>query len=123
MPAIELRLDFDAARLRAFAKTSKDAGQVRRLLAFAAVYDGASRGEAAALGGMNRQIIRDWALRFNAEDPGGPIDRKAPGAKPKLTPEQLSSLIRLVENGLIPAIHEEDSGYQCTTTGIFGKMV
>jgi hypothetical protein len=63
---------------------------VRRLLALAAVYDGASRGESAALGGMDRQLLRDWALRFNAEGPGGLIDRKAPGARSKLTPEQLS---------------------------------
>jgi transposase len=105
MPAIALRQDFDAARLRALARASKDARQVRRLLALAAVYDGASRGEAAALGGMDRQLLRDWAVRFNAEGPDGLIDRKAPGARPKLTPEQLSTVVRLVEDGPIPAIH------------------
>ena len=105
MPAIALRQDFDAARLRALARSSKDARQVRRLLALAAVYDGASRAEAAALGGMDRQLLRDWALRFNAEGPGGLIDRKAPGARSKLTPEQLSAVVRLVEDGPIPAIH------------------
>ena len=105
MPAIALRQDFDAARLRALARASKDARQVRRLLALAAGYDGAGRGEAAALGGMDRQILRDWALRFNADGPDGLIDRKAPGAKSKLTPEQLSAVVRLVEDGPIPAIH------------------
>ena len=105
MPAIALRQDYDAAELRALARASKDARQVRRLLGLAAAYDGASRGEAAAVGGMDRQILRDWALRFNAEGPDGLIDRKAPGAKPKLTPEQLSSVLRLVEEGPIPAIH------------------
>jgi transposase len=105
MPAIALRQDYDAARLRALARSSKDARQVRRLLALAAVYDGASRAEAAALGGMDRQLLRDWALRFNAGGPGGLIDRKAPGARPKLTPEQLASVVRLVEDGPIPAIH------------------
>jgi transposase len=105
MPAISLRQDFDAVQLRALARASKDARQVRRLLALAAVYDGARRGEAAALGGMDRQILRDWALRFNAEGPDGLIDRKAPGAKSKLTPEQLSAVVRLVEDGPIPAIH------------------
>jgi transposase len=90
MPAIALRQDFDAAQPRSLARARRDARQVRRLLALAAVYDGASRGESAALGGMDRQLLRDWALRFNAEGPGGLIDRKAPGARSKLTPEQLS---------------------------------
>lgn len=105
MPAIALRQDYDAAQLRALARAGKDARQVRRLLALAAVYDGTGRGEAAAAGGMDRQILRDWALRFNAEGPQGLIDRKAPGAKPKLTPEQLTAVLRLVEDGPIPAIH------------------
>lgn len=105
MPAIALRRDYDAVRLRALARSSKDARQVRRLLALAAVYDGASRAEAAALGGMDRQLLRDWALRFNAEGPGGLVDRKAPGARSKLTPEQLLAVVRLVEDGPIPAIH------------------
>jgi len=105
MAAIALRLDYDATELRALARRSKDARQVRRLLALAAAYDGASRGEAAAVGGMDRQLLRDWALRFNAEGPEGLIDRKAPGSKPKLTPEQLSAVVRLVEDGPIPAIH------------------
>lgn len=105
MVAIALRQDYDAARVRALARSSKDARQVRRLLALAAVYDGASRAEAAAVGGMDRQLLRDWALRFNAEGPGGLIDRKAPGARSKLSAEQLSAVVRLVEDGPIPAIH------------------
>ena len=105
MPAISLRADYDADELRRLARSSKDAHQVRRLLALAAAYDGARRAAAAALGGMDRQLLRDWALRFNAEGPDGLIDRKAPGAKPKLTPEQVSAVVRLVEDGPIPAIH------------------
>jgi transposase len=103
--AIELRGDYNALRLRELAHRSKNARQVRRLLALAAVYDGASRGEAATVGGMDRQLLRDWALRFNAEGPHGLIDRRAPGGRPKLTTEQLSTVIRLVEDGPIPAIH------------------
>ena len=103
--AIALRTDFDAHGLRALARRSRDPHQVRRLLALAAAYDGASRAEAAAVGGMDRQLLRDWALRFNADGPDGLIDRKAPGAKPKLTPEQLAAVVQLVEDGPIPAIH------------------
>ncbi len=105
MTAISLRQDYDAGRLRGFARSCKDARQVRRLLALAAVYDGSSRTEAATIGGMDRQTLRDWALRFNAHGPGGLVDRKSPGAPPKLTPEQLATVVRLVEDGPIPAIH------------------
>ena len=62
--AIALRDDYDGARLRALAKASKDANQTRRLLCLAVIYEGGRRSEAAALGGVGLQIIRDWALRF-----------------------------------------------------------
>jgi transposase len=54
---------------------------------------------------MDRQILRDWVVRFNAEGPDGLIARKAPGAKPKLTLDQLTTLIGLIEDGPIPAVH------------------
>ena len=53
---IPLRSDCDAARVRVAARESKNANQVRRLLALAAIYDGASRAEAADIGGVTRQI-------------------------------------------------------------------
>lgn len=46
--AIALRTDYDAPGLRAVARQSRDAGQARRLLALAAIYDGASRTQAAS---------------------------------------------------------------------------
>ena len=49
---IPLREDFDAAALRAIARDSRDAGQTRRLLALAGVYDGATRTDAARIGGV-----------------------------------------------------------------------
>ena len=64
--AVRLREDYDAQHLRALAKASRDANQTRRLLALAAIYEGGSRGEAARIGGVGLQIIRDWVLRFNA---------------------------------------------------------
>jgi transposase len=84
---IGLRRDFDAARLRALARKSKDGAQARRLLALASIYDGAKRIEAAEIGGVTRQIVRDWVVRFNAEGPEGLRDRKAPGQKPRLADE------------------------------------
>jgi hypothetical protein len=76
--AIPLRADYDAQSLRGLAKRSRDANQARRLLALASAYDGASRTDAAEAGGMDRQILRDWAHRFNAEGPDGLIDRERP---------------------------------------------
>jgi transposase len=102
---IRLREDFDGAQLRSLAKASKDAKQTRRLLALAVIYDGGSRSEAATTGGVGLQVIRDWVLRFNAEGAAGLLDRKAPGAVPRLNDEQRHALAEIVESGPIPAIH------------------
>jgi len=77
--AILLRGDFGASQLRGLARKSKDGPQARRLLALAAIYDGATRSEAAKIGGVGLQIVRDWVLRFNARGPDGLVDGKSPG--------------------------------------------
>jgi transposase len=100
--AICIRQDFDAATLRRLATTVKDAGQVRRLLALAAVCDGQSREEAARIGGMDRQTLRDWVLRFNERGPDGLINVKSPGRRPTLSKDQMEELGRLVEAGPDP---------------------
>src|SRR5690348_472049 len=74
---IPLRPDYDASGLRRIARASDDAGEVRRLLALAVIYDGSSRTEAAEAGGVSLQVVRDWVLRFNAQGPDGLIDRGA----------------------------------------------
>ena len=104
MPIL-LRADFDAHSLRGVAKRSKDGPQARRLLALAAVYEGASRTEAAKIGGVTLQIVRDWVVKFNAHGPDGLIDRKAPGKKPRLNGEHRAALAAIIESGPIPAIH------------------
>src|SRR6185369_10117428 len=76
--AVPLRSDFDAAQLRALAKRSRDPDQTRRLLALAAIYDGASRTAAAQIGCVTLQIVRDWVLRFNAKGPEGLLTGRAP---------------------------------------------
>jgi transposase len=103
--AIPLRTDYDGATLRRLAKASEDANQTRRLLALAVIYDGGKRVDAASLGGVGLQVIRDWVLRFNAAGPTGLVDRKAPGQAPKLNEAQRAALARLVEDGPIPAVH------------------
>ncbi len=74
--AIGLRGDFDADALRVAARRSKDGPQARRLLSLAAIYDGARRGEAAKIGGVTLQIVRDWVVKFNAQGPNDLIGVK-----------------------------------------------
>jgi transposase len=97
--AVGLREDWDAVRVRAAARAVRDGDQVRRLLAVAAVYEGKERTEAAQIGAMDRQTLRDWVHRFNAEGPDGLIDRKPPGVKRRLTAEQEAELVKLIEDG------------------------
>jgi transposase len=103
--AIPLRGDFGASGLRAAARKTKDAAQARRLLALAAVYDGASRTEAAKIGGVTLQIVRDWVLRFNAEGPDGLLGRKAPGQPSRLSDAHRAALAAAIESGPTSAIH------------------
>ena len=101
--ALRLREDYDVRHLRALAKASRDANQTRRLLALAAIYEGASRSAAAAIGGVERQTVRDWVAAFNAHGPSGLFDGKAPGHRPLLSPEQREALKRIVAAGPNPA--------------------
>lgn len=103
--AIGLRDDFEADDLRGLAAKAKDANQARRLLALAAAYDGMDREEAARIGGMDRQTLRDWAHRFNERGPDGLINDKSPGRPSKLSDEQKEELQQLVETGPDPQIH------------------
>ena len=103
--AIALRSDFSASELRRLARQSKDAAQARRLLALAAIYDGGMRSEAALIGNVTLQIVRDWVVRFNADGPDGLLDRKAPGPTPLLTDMHRQALATQIESGPIPAIH------------------
>jgi len=97
--AVRLRTDFTAGELRRLAKKAKDANQSRRLLSLAAVLDGMSRTEAAMIGGMDRQTLRDWVHRFNAAGPDGLLDNWASGPAPRLSAAQKAELAKIVERG------------------------
>ena len=103
--ALAVRTDLTAVEVRRLARRAKDSDQVRRLLAIAAVLDGSSRAEAAKIGGMDRQTLRDWVIRFNEEGPDGLINVPAPGAPAKLNKEHRAFLARIVDEGPIPAVH------------------
>ncbi len=103
--AIAVRADYTSGEVRRVAQRVKNAAQARRLLAIAAVLDGASREDAAKIGGMDRQTLRDWVIRFNEQGPEGLINKSSPGAPGKLTDEHKAFLARIVEEGPIPAVH------------------
>jgi transposase len=102
---VALRTDFEAFQLRAMARRTKDAAQARRLLALAAVYEGASRTETARIGGVTLQIVRDWVVKFNARGPEGLIDRKPPGQPSILSDAHRQALIQMIEAGPVAAVH------------------
>jgi transposase len=106
---VPLRTDFNAAALRAIARQTKDGPQARRLLALAAIYEGAPRTEAARIGGVTVQIVRDWVVKFNAHGPAGLVNRKPPGQPAKLTDAHRAAhraaLVARVDEGPIPAGH------------------
>ncbi len=103
--AVQLRQDYDGDMLCRLARDSSDSDQTRRLLFLAVIYDGGRRTDAAKLGGVTLQIIRDWVLRFNADGPEGLKNRWSSGPEPKLTAEHRRALAEWVERGPIPAIH------------------
>ncbi len=96
---MKVRADFSAAELRRLATASKHANQSRRLLSLAAVLDGMSRAEAARIGGMDRQTLRDWVHRFNERGPKGSRTAWSKGHPPRLSAEQLAELAEIVETG------------------------
>jgi len=101
---IKLRDDFDAPTLRQLSRRCDDTRQVRRLLALAAIYDGMSRADAARAGGMDRQTLRDWVLRFNAEGPDGLTNRQGAGRPRLLNDDQMRELSEIVKAGPDPAV-------------------
>jgi transposase len=96
------RTEHTAAELREFAAKSRDGAQVRRLLALALILEGGSRTDAAEQSGMDRQTLRDWVHRYNAEGVEGLKSRAGPGQPPALNPEQMAELAALVIKGPDP---------------------
>jgi transposase len=97
--AVRLRTDFSAEELRHLAKQARSNNQSRRFLSLAAVLDGMSRADAARIGGMDRQTLRDWVHRFNKEGPDGLLDDWASGPEPRLSAVQKAELAAIVEVG------------------------
>jgi transposase len=93
------RGDYTAAELRQIAARTHEGDAARRTLALAHVMDGRSRGEGAALCGMDRQILRDWVHRYNGEGFGRAFDRVHCGRPPRLSAEQQAEVARWIRQG------------------------
>src|SRR3954467_14277501 len=96
------RKELGAVELRREARRCRDTAASRRMLALALVLEGASREEAARAAGMDRQTLRDWVHRYDAEGLAGLRDRPRSGRKPRLTPGQEAELGAAVERGPDP---------------------
>ena len=96
--AIE-RSEHTAMELRRLACRASDPAQARRMLAIALVMEGSDRTTAARSCGMDRQTLRDWVHRYNAEGIAGLADRRRPGRPPRLSPAQVEALVEIVETG------------------------
>src|SRR3978361_336635 len=86
-----------------------EAGEGRRAGAKASCDRGGGRWGTAGRGGeerggMDRQTLRDWVIRFNGQGPDGLINIPSPGVPPKLDDTHKAFLARLVEDGPIPAV-------------------
>ena len=93
------RLDLSADDLRCRAQRAGSIEAARRMLALALVLEERPRIEAARTCGMDRQTLRDWVHRYNAEGLRGLSDRKPPGGIPKLTAEQEAEVAVWVRAG------------------------
>ena len=84
MAALSIRTDIEVAALRRLAREEADGRVAARLLAIANALSGMSRAAAALAAGMDRQTLRDWVVRYNAEGIGGLCDRPRSGRPPLL---------------------------------------
>jgi transposase len=94
--------EYSAADLRRLMSKQKDGRVVRRLLALVLILEGHSRTEAARQSGMERQTLRDWVHRDNAEGLAGLSSRVSAGPTPRLNDEQMAALKELVIKGPDP---------------------
>ena len=96
---VRIRDDYSAVDLRRLAKSARTAAASRRMLALAMVLEGARRAEAAEACGMDRQTLRDWVHRFNAEGPEGLYSKQGAGSPCRLSEEQQQELAAIIEAG------------------------
>src|ERR1700726_767885 len=103
MPALAIRNDIGPTELRRQARRERDGRVSARLIAIAGALEGMDRASAARLGGMDRQTLRDWVQRYNAQGIAGLCNRPLPGRRPKLSEGQMASKA-VIRRGPDPAV-------------------
>ncbi len=96
------RKDKSAGELRQEAARCRDGKAARRVLAIALVLYGVDRKTAAENCGMDRQTLRDWAHRYNAEGVSGLFNRRPPDPPCLLSAAQKEELAEMVRAGPDP---------------------
>ena len=96
------RKELTASELRSAAGKTRDARAARRMLAIALVLEGVDRETAAMTCGMDRQTLRDWVHRYNAEGLAGLVNRRVVLRPRRLSPDQMTTLAGWVEAGPDP---------------------
>jgi len=93
--ALEIRTDLASpAELRRLSRRERSPRAAVRMLAIANAMEGMGRAEAARLAGMERQALRDAAVRFNAEGLDGLRDRPKPGPATGVEPSRAGGAAR-----------------------------
>jgi transposase-like protein len=111
LPSLGLPVLRALSLVRRVAKQAKDSGQARRLLAIAAVLEGASREDAAKIGGMDRQTLRDWVIRFNEQGPDLELGDKSLARRETL---KGAYYLRLADSAALPhapTCHSSSKGW------------
>lgn len=96
MVALAIRKDRSVVVLRKLAGKEKNTRVARRILAIANALCGMSRDAAAKAGGMDRQTLRDWVIRYNEAGIAGLIDRWGDGRPPKLDASEEAKLSKII---------------------------
>ena len=96
------RTDYTSDQLRCYSRYAETVVAARRMLALAGLLEGQPRWYAARQAGMDRQTLRDWVHRYNAEGISGLYDRKSSGRKPRLSDAQRQEIYALVLAGPDP---------------------
>ena len=99
---LEISNRYSASTLRALAHREKNGRVASRMLGIANALEGMSRADAARAAGMDRQTLRDWVLRYNAEDLAGLMDRPKGHPAARLTPGELATLASAIFRGPDP---------------------
>ena len=100
--AVRINEDLSAAELRALAQRETNGRVASRLLALAGALSGMNRTQAAEAAGMDRQTLRDWVWRYNAEGVAGLRDRPKGHPPEALTEAEQASLANIIFRGPDP---------------------